>query len=139
METRFLEAEYNLQVASLHAQIEQEDKTIDKLVSQSKRIIAKLQAQLEEDGLQIITLQAQLEEDDLQVITLCNQIREIHANFKSEKRMLRRQIVEHEATIAYLRGCNFHVAYLIFSLTLTLTETKKRIFQIRILYNSGTH
>ena len=86
--TRILEAEYTLHVASLHAELEDNDKTIDNLVRQCKR------------------LQKQREEDKQHMTTQYNDIRELIADVKTMKRMHRREIVEHEATIA-----NFRVAF----------------------------
>ena len=77
-----------MHVASLHAEIEENDKTIDKLVRQSKR------------------LRKEREEDKQHISTLCNDIREMYADLKTLKRMLRWEIVEHEATIAKLRAKN---------------------------------
>jgi hypothetical protein len=86
--TRILEAEYTLHVASLHAELEDNDKTIDNLVRQCKR------------------LQKQREEDKQHMTTLGDDIREMNADVKTLKRMHRREIAEHEATIA-----NFRVAF----------------------------
>ncbi len=84
-ETRFLEAEFSLHVASLHAELDENDKTIDKLVRQSK------------------SLQKEREADKQHISTLCDDIREMYRDLKTLKRMLRWEIVEHEATIAKLR------------------------------------
>ncbi len=84
VETRFLEAEYSLHVAFLHAELDENDKTRDKLVRVSN------------------SLQKEREEDKQHIRTLCNDIREMHRDLKTLKRMLRREIVEHEATIAKL-------------------------------------
>jgi hypothetical protein len=69
----------------MQIEIEGNDKTIDKLVRQCKR------------------LQKQREEDKQHMTSQLNDIREMRDDLKTLKRMLRREIIEHEATIAKSR------------------------------------
>ena len=71
-----------MHVASLHAELDENDKTIGKLARQSKR------------------LQKERDEAKQYISTLCQDIRDMNRDIKTLHRMLRREIVEHEATIA---------------------------------------